>query len=291
VTLSTFSSGVGTASYSATYLGGGRLKIAASGPDGAVTQSADVEADMTRTHTMNFWPSEPEGPGARFGLSCDFDGRHVLGGAKPLELAACPLLSAGANLPVQQDEHVRPSCPELNLTLTCGGTTVGGIDEFGPAHLVVTFPSGKSGRHEPVLATGRRGAGDVVYLFYEDDRHIRIGFDHWAVGGKLSDPIAVDYGIPHEIWVTEGSLYPAIGDDALWGAVNPAERARLKSEVAVVVDGKLVLFEKRATFPSSNAMVTIARNRIGASTADPDFSGSLHYSERTGSVMPPGLKL
>jgi hypothetical protein len=37
--------------------------------------------------------------------------------------------------------------------------------------------------------------------------------------------------------------------------------------------------------------VSFARNRIGGSTADPDFSGIVHYSERTGSVMPPGLKL
>jgi hypothetical protein len=289
--LLTFNSGAGTLSYSVTYLGGDRLRIASSGPDGAVTQSAEVEADLARTHTVNFWPSEPGKPGETFGLSCDFDGRHILGGAKPLKLAACPLLSTGVNLAAPPDAQVRFSGPELNLILTADGTSTGAIKDFGPAHLMVTLPSQKAGRHEPILTTGRNGAGDLIYIIYEDDRHIRIGFDHWATPGTLSGSIPIDYSVPHEIWVVEGSLYPEAGDSARWGPIDMATRARLKSLVSVVIDGKTVLSRQGATYPSSSEEVSFARNRIGGSTADPDFSGIVHYSERTGSVMPPGLKL
>jgi hypothetical protein len=286
-----FNSGAGMLLYSVTYLGGSRLRFASSRPDGAVLQSVELDADLTRTHTINFWPSVPSDPRMAFGLSCDFDGSHILGSTKPLALDACPLVSSGVNLSAPHEAQDRFSGPELSLTLTSDGTSTGSMDKYGPAHLIVTLPPLKPGRHEPVLTTGRTGAGDVVYIFYEDANHIRVGFDHWAAGGKVTGPIAIDYKVPHDIWVTEGSLYPPIGDDKVWGAVMPAERKRLKSTVAVVVDGKLVLSETAAAYPTSDDEVTFGKNRIGASTADPDFSGILHYSERTGTVMPPGLRL
>ena len=91
--------------------------------------------------------------------------------------------------------------------------------------------------------------------------------------------------------MTEGSLYPSLADDALWGAVDPQTRASLKGNVTVVVRWKTAISEARATYPSKGEEVTFASNRIGASTADAAFSGIVHDSERTGSVMPPGLKL
>jgi hypothetical protein len=66
-------------------------------------------------------------------------------------------------------------------------------------------------------------------------------------------------------------------------------RSRLKSLVAVVVDGKTVISEASATYPSTIEQVTMAKNGIGASTADAEFSGILRYAERTGTFLPPGL--
>ena len=157
--------------------------------------------------------------------------------------------------------------------------------------MIVTLPSRKSGLHEPLLATGKKGAGDLVYIYYEDTQHIRIGVDHWGVGATLSDPVEVDYAEQHEIWVLEGALFPETGDNARWGATSPARRARLKSTVAVVLDGKTILSAPNATYPTTKDEVVVGKNSIGASTAEPEFSGILRYSERTGTFVPPGLKL
>jgi hypothetical protein len=289
--LITFTSGAWVIAYTVTYTGDHRLRFASSGPNGVPIQSAEVDADLTKTHTMDFWPSEPGDAAASFDLSCDFDGRHLLGGTKPLVLAVRPLMSSGVDLSAPRAAGTRFSGPELSLTLTSDGTSTGSIEEFGPAHMIVTLPSQKAGRREPILTTGRTGAGDLVYFVYEDGQHVRIGFDHWNFGGTLTPPIAIDYKVPHDIWVVEGSLYPDVGDNALWGAIDLAARVRLKSQVEVYLDGRLVLSEARAAYPATKDEVTIAKNRIGGSTADPDFSGILHYSERTGSVLPPGTKL
>jgi hypothetical protein len=175
--------------------------------------------------------------------------------------------------------------------LGTGHPPAGFAEDFGPVHMIVTLPSAMTGRREPILTTGRNGAGDVIYVFYEDTKHIRIGFDHWSVGGQLSAPIAVDYAEPHEIWILEGALFPELGDEARWGATTPDTRKLLKSKVAVVLDGETVIDESSSTYPSTRKEITPAKNKIGASTADPVFSGALLYSERTGTFIPPGFKL
>lgn len=289
--LLTFNSGTGTIVYSVTYLGSDRLRFTSSGADGVVRQSADVKVDLTKTHAINFWPSKPSDPTASFDISCELDGRQILGGTTPLVLAVYPLLSTGAIFSKPKSPLTRFSGRELSLTLTSDGTSTGSIEQFGPAHMILSLPSQKAGRHEPLLTTGKNGAGDLIFIIYEDEQHVRIGFDHWGHKATLSDPIAVDYAQPHDIWVTEGSLYPPAEDNAAWGTMDPTARALLKSKVAVVLDGKVVLSQENPTYPSTKAQVAFAKNGIGGSTADPVFSGIVHYSERTGSLQPPGMKL
>jgi hypothetical protein len=287
--LLTFKSEQAIQSYSATYVSPRRLRITASGPDGAARQAAEFDADMAAEHTMSFIPSEPADGKGSFDLSCEFDGQHILGGTKPRVLAVYPQLSSGVNLFAAHSAQNRFSGPELNLAFTSDGTPSGPAEQFGPVHMIVMLPNQRTGRHEPILATGRTGAGDLIYILYEDRQHIRIGFDHWGVGGKLSEPIEVDYSDPHEFWILEGALFPDIGNNELWAGTPAAMRSRLKSLVAVVVDGKTVISEASATYPSTIEQVTMAKNGIGASTADAEFSGILRYAERTGTFLPPGL--
>jgi Fe-S cluster assembly ATPase SufC len=77
----------------------------------------------------------------------------------------------------------------------------------------------------------------------------------------------------------------------MWGPTSPARRALLKSMVAVMFDGKTILSGTIATYPTAKDQVVIGRNSIGASTSEPVFSGIMRYSERTGTFVPPGLKL
>jgi hypothetical protein len=289
--LLTVKSEMGLISYSVSYVGPGRLRISASGPDGQERQSAEVEADLANPHTLRFWPCEPSSPRAAFDLSCDFDGKRILGTDRPRVLAVYPQLSSGVNLFAPRYCQLRFSGPELGLSFTEDGASAASSEDSGPVHMIVTLPNRKSGFHEPLLATGRTGAGDLVYVYYEDTQHIRIGLDHWGMGGPLSDPVEVNYSEPHEIWVLEGALFPEAGDNAMWGPTSPARRALLKSMVAVMFDGKTILSGTIATYPTAKDQVVIGRNSIGASTSEPVFSGILRYSERTGTFVPPGLKL
>src|SRR6185312_13508548 len=97
---------------------------------------------------------------------------------------------------------------------------------YGPVRLIVLLPSGRSDRQEPLLTTGRNGKGDFIYLVYLDERHIKLGYDHWGVSGGLSEPIAIDYGPPHAFRLSLGSLYPSENDPA-WGNAPASERERL----------------------------------------------------------------
>ncbi len=286
--LATLKSELGTLSLSATYVGPGRVRIASLGEDGVTRQSAEFDTDLAGAHTMTLYPSEPGDPRQAFDLSCDLDGKHILGGSRPRALPGSPQLSTGTDPFAAKAVQNRFSGPELNLDLVSDMPAAAAPDAFGPVHMILTLPVQRPGRREPILTTGRSGAGDVVYVSYEDSRHIRVGFDHWSYGGKQSDPIPVDYAEPHEIWVLEGALFPSSDGDPRWGATTPEAKSLLRRRVTVVFDGKTVISETVATYPTTREEVTPARNGIGASTADPEFSGIVRYCERTGLFLPPG---
>src|SRR5690606_5271289 len=56
--------------------------------------------------------------------------------------------------------------------------------------------------------TGTPGAADFFYVQYLDERTIRLGFDHWGLGGPLSEPISIEPGEEQEIVIHFGSLLP-----------------------------------------------------------------------------------
>jgi hypothetical protein len=130
------------------------------------------------------------------------------------------------------------------------------------------------------MTSGINGAGDFIYVVYEDDQHVRLGFDHWNGGGVLTDPIAVDYHAPHEIWISASSLYPQNPDDPAWQAVPFADRERLRTHTLVALDGTTVINAAQQTYPATSAHVDFAENRIGGSTADATFSGLVHSVDR-----------
>ncbi len=282
-------SGSETLSYSVTYLEHDRLRITCSGPGEGPPRTAEVAAAPATNHELDFVSCSPENPASSFDIACDFDGTRIIGNAEPTVPIVRPLLVSGMSLPMSRKKENRFSGPEMEMTLTSDAKTNGRFEGFGPVHLIVTLPKEKEGRHEPLLTTGKTGAGDLVYIFYADDHHVRFGFDHWGVGGSLSEPVAVDYDAPHELWINEGSLYPKSLGATDWTALDPAARERREGQIAVVLDGVVVLSSLKPTYPSPLSAVTVARNGIGMSTADPDFSGVVHFSERTGTVLPPGL--
>ena len=281
--LLTLSSGPQSLQCSVTYLGEDRLLITRSLPAGG-ERRAEVRYDPSVEHAIDFGPGEEPGRPETLDIAVYFDGAHVMGpGLPPPGLP--PVLHSGVGEAAGSD--VRFTGPSMRLESVAFALPPAAPGTEGAEHLVVRLPSQKSGRREPLLTTGRAGAGDLVYVIYDDDHHVRLGIDHWGVGAAVSPPIAVDYAIPHEFWITSAALYPGAADPAFWKGLNPAEALRARSGITVWMDGRTVLAYGKPAYGCPPSEVVVGHNPIGGSTCDPDFSGSVAYAERMGRLLQP----
>jgi hypothetical protein len=141
-------------------------------------------------------------------------------------------------------------------------------DGYGAVDMVVNFPQAAIGAAEPLVVTGTTRSGDFVYVKYIDSGHVALGYDHWSVGGVLSEPIAVDYREAHRVSVAMDSLE------------DPAAPAPRSHSVRVLLDGTPVLNFSSPCYPSTLSQIRIGRNDIGGSTCSPAFSGEMVLVER-----------
>jgi hypothetical protein len=259
-----------------TYLSPGRARFSLVGKDGSRQQSAEANYDPGRSHEIDVRPAAGMQGHASLTLSCAMDGAQLLGesGAEPA--GNVPILQSGLLDRAVAGVQARFAGAQLNMAAVPDTGWVSSDQNWGMEVLVVSFPKNKDGRHEPILTSGVTGAGDLVYVVYEDDHHVRLGLDHWNGSVAVSEPIAVDYSAPHEIWISSGPLYPE-GSGKVLAA---ADRRRLASQVRVALDGETVILSATPAYPSAPSQVTIGTNRIGGSTADPAFSGVIHFAGR-----------
>jgi hypothetical protein len=139
---------------------------------------------------------------------------------------------------------------------------------YGAVEMSVDFPYGVVGTQEPLVVTGVAGAGDFVYVRYEDAGHVVIGFDHWGIGGILGKPVELDYGQTHRIAITFQALYP------------PGSELHRSDRVRVLLDGKPALEGKYVCHPSAEDQIRVGTNPIGGSTCGPAFTGRILSMER-----------
>ncbi len=132
---------------------------------------------------------------------------------------------------------------------------------YGAVALDTLFPSGLDGAAEPLVETGVAGAADLVYVRYVDDHHVRFGLDHWGTAGALSDPVEIDYTVPHRL---EFSM------DAML-APGSAQQHRVR----LSVDGAEVWQTEAANFPARADQVHVALNTVGASSCRPSYTGQI----------------
>jgi hypothetical protein len=168
---------------------------------------------------------------------------------------------------VLRPEHIAP----LATAPAAGG--------LGPLELVVQFPPPLPGTREPLLVTGVAGAGDFVYVIYEGAHQIRLGVDHWGVGGVVSTPLELP--AIGTLVITSGALLPGAGDPA-WGGVPPAARQRMAGTIQVQFNGKTVIAAPFAAYPAQPGQIAIGRNPIGGSSCGPKFGGEILEARRLG---------
>jgi hypothetical protein len=150
---------------------------------------------------------------------------------------------------------------------------------YGFVRLLLKFPANKTGLGEPLIVSGIRGAGDVLYAHYENKTHLVLGLDHWGSRGVQTPLLKVDYSAKHILEFESGALVPPRGH-VLLSNHAAAEIEHLKNRVRVILDGQIVIDTERPAYDSSPYDVFIGRNTIGASTSGYEFTGTIEKIDR-----------
>jgi hypothetical protein len=154
-------------------------------------------------------------------------------------------------------------------------------DKVGPLVIRLKFPSGRTGMLEPLVVTGLSFRADFIYVYYADDHHLQIGFEHTSYGGPLTKPpLAVDYSVPHLLELDLGSLYPPL-DDPGYDAMLPVAAARLKHTLRVVLDGTEFLSGTYDFYDASPGDVSVGHNPVSDAFGR-RFTGEILRVERLG---------
>lgn len=128
------------------------------------------------------------------------------------------------------------------------------------------------GTREPLVVTGRTGAGELLGLEHLAGGEIRFVLDSWGQPMRASRPLRVEHGKPREIDVTLGAL--ATVDDAT--ALRGAHAGPLR----VKLDGAVVWEERSDYHVAEHAEVYVGRNPLGGTSCGPAFSGEILAVER-----------
>lgn len=132
--------------------------------------------------------------------------------------------------------------------------------------LTVVFPRQQNGVCEPLLVTGRNGAGDLYEVMFLNDDQVYFRHDHWGVGiVRASQPIKLSPGVPHRI---EFEFTPREkGIAQAGGARNGVMHMKL--------DGQRVWEKDAACNPFTDDEVYVGRNDLGGSTCAQEFTGEI----------------
>jgi len=132
----------------------------------------------------------------------------------------------------------------------------------GPLRLRLRLPGNRMGQLEPLVVTGLSFKADFVYLYYTDEHHIQVGFEHTSFGGALTKPaLEVDYAAEHTVEIDMGSLYPPV-DHPYFDGVATGDVTRLKRTLRVKLDGREILSGDFAFYDSSPGDVTVGANPV-----------------------------
>ncbi len=136
----------------------------------------------------------------------------------------------------------------------------------GAVLLVLNVPWATPGSAEPLLTTGRTGAGDVIYLTYLGEGRFTVGHDKWGSGGDTSQPFAVDPSQPQTVEIAMASLGAGHGVHVWW-------------------NGREVISESADSFPlAPPSQVEIGANEIGGTACSTRFTGRILNSSRVAPV-------
>lgn len=211
--------------------------------------------------------------------------RRLLRGAWLVAVA----VTVGFNVLVslQHNDLLRVHNPATyaKLARAANGVTerlTGGARLAGPLRIELSLPRERSGKLEPLVVTGWSYQADFLYVFYKDERHIQIGFEHTSYGGPMSAPLRVDYGVPHVLEVDLGSLYPP-REHPYFDGWSEAAVTQRKRTLLVKLDGAVVHEGLHDFYDASPGDVSIGRNHVSEAFGR-RFTGVIRRVERPARV-------
>jgi hypothetical protein len=247
-----------------TYLDAARVRLSASSANRGLISASDVALGSATEHTIRTrYLIDDSGEPT---LECSFDGKSVL--APKGQPGIVPVVVETGAWP-KATGYTRNVFSGKKLTLTVRSpTAVSGGGSLNAQHFVLRLPTDQTGKREPLLSTGKTGAADIIYFIYESSSTVRVGFDHWGVGGSVGAPVDLDYSQPHDIWITS----TALGARANGPSGSDA--------ISVFIDGRLAHTVAASAYPANANQIFPCENPVGASTCAEKFTGVLDFAER-----------
>lgn len=191
-----------------------------------------------------------------FGLMAGF---QLYGNFQRLNPRAYPVVARAFNYPVHLWETLTGS-------------------PYGPREYEVQFAPDLHKGREPLIVTGRAGRSDQVFVQYESDGLIRLGFTHDGGATVLSRAVPVASSALQRLRVELGSLYPP-EEHPFWAGRERAVFVRLARRLRVELNGE-VLLDAYQRFHAASPRLIFAGVSPYSDIAGARFSGQLRETVR-----------
>jgi hypothetical protein len=134
------------------------------------------------------------------------------------------------------------------------------------------LPAGRAGQREPLIVTGRSGAGDLLMIEYVDAQTVRFALDHWGMPLSQSEPLRIDFDQPHTFDIAMPALEPV--------ANASTSRSIRTGKLRVRVDGRQVWEHTSPFYATEAEEIAIGRNPIGGTSGGLVFGGDILFAGR-----------
>jgi hypothetical protein len=258
------------------YLGPDTLSFGYDHPGTGEIESAAVKVDYASMHSIEVdsgafegldGPAGEERPGR---LSLRLDGRTVFYESQPFFSCGPESVTVGVNRnrsPVAVEMFRGQILETRRLGLHAPAAPEG---TYGPVDLELRMPEGAVDP-QPLVTTGRTGAGDALSIRWSAPGLVRLVYDHWGAGVVESGDIPLVAGSAHTLGISIPSLLAPGG--------TQVERM-LRQNMLVTLDGATVWTQIVASHPALSTEAYFGSNAIGASSCDREFAKGISWFER-----------
>ncbi len=136
-----------------------------------------------------------------------------------------------------------------------------GATRHGPLRIRLQFPAGRTGQLEPLVVTGLSFRADFLYVYYQDDRSVVLGFEHTSYGGPKTPPLPIDYAAEHVLELDMGALYPP-AEHPWFDGLTPEEVSARKRRFRLTLNGAEVLAGEYETYDASPGDIAVGHNPV-----------------------------